>query len=320
MNPVEAALMAKARALGPRQKQLRLPPAPRPRVPLELERQYFQDLRKQVIQRLEAITRQALMPHLVSILEDARDELPGTPTLDSANATRRDAYTRAIDVIFNGMRVKLATELTEQEIGEIASRYANRGQDFNRGQIGGALQKVLAINPLVSEPYLVPVMRQFVDQNTQLIRSIGEDYFGKVQADTYKFIQAGVYNKEYAKQIRGEFAGEFQRQFEKGILKRRVENADARARLIARDQISKYNGQLNQTRQTALGLSKYRWVTSGDDRVRQSHIANNGKIFSWDSPPATGHPGEDYQCRCVAQPVFDTGVTDNPELLRLLNS
>lgn len=320
MKPVEAALMAKARSLGPRQKQLRLPPAPRPRVPLELERQYFQDLRNQVIQRLEAITRQALLPHLVSILEDARDELPGVPTMDAARATRRDAYTRAIDVIFNGMRVRFAAELTPQETEEIARRYAAKGEQFNKSQLGGAMQKVLAINPVVSEPYLAPVMRQFVDQNTQLIRSIGEEYFGKVQADTYKFIQAGVYNKEYAKQIRGEFAGEFQRQFERGILKRRVENADARARLIARDQISKYNGQLNQTRQTALGLSKYRWVTSGDDRVRKSHKANNGKIFSWDSPPATGHPGEDYQCRCIAQPVFDTGVTDNPELLRLLNS
>jgi SPP1 gp7 family putative phage head morphogenesis protein len=164
-------------------------------------------------------------------------------------------------------------------------------------------------------------MRQFIDENTNLIRSIGTEYFGKVQQDTYKFIQEGVYNKEYAKQISAEFSEEFKRQYERGILKRRVSNADARARLIARDQISKYNGQLNQTRQTALGITKYRWVTVGDDRVRESHRSKNGKIFSWDSPPSdTGHPGDDYQCRCVAAMVADEGVTENPTLLGLLNS
>lgn len=40
----------------------------------------------------------------------------------------------------------------------------------------------------------------------------------------------------------------------------------------------------------------YIWRTAGDDKVRSSHAANNGKIFSWDNPPETGHPGEDYGC------------------------
>lgn len=45
----------------------------------------------------------------------------------------------------------------------------------------------------------------------------------------------------------------------------------------------------------------YIWRTRGDANVRPSHAANNGKVFSWDSPPATGHPGEDYGCRCIAE-------------------
>jgi hypothetical protein len=35
--------------------------------------------------------------------------------------------------------------------------------------------------------------------------------------------------------------------------------------------------------------------------VRASHAANNGRIFAWDNPPETGHPGEDYGCRCTAE-------------------
>ena len=46
----------------------------------------------------------------------------------------------------------------------------------------------------------------------------------------------------------------------------------------------------------------YIWRTRGDGKVRDSHAANNGKIFAWDNPPSTGHPGEDYGCRCIAEP------------------
>ncbi|ODR99451.1 hypothetical protein AUC68_05655 [Methyloceanibacter methanicus] len=45
----------------------------------------------------------------------------------------------------------------------------------------------------------------------------------------------------------------------------------------------------------------YIWRTRGDGRVRPSHAANDGKIFAWDDPPPTGHPGEDYGCRCRAE-------------------
>ena len=45
----------------------------------------------------------------------------------------------------------------------------------------------------------------------------------------------------------------------------------------------------------------YIWRTQGDNKVRPSHRANDGKIFSWDDPPPTGHPGEDFGCRCFAQ-------------------
>lgn len=46
----------------------------------------------------------------------------------------------------------------------------------------------------------------------------------------------------------------------------------------------------------------YIWRTVGDGKVRLSHAIHNGRIFSWDNPPNTGHPGEDYNCRCTAEP------------------
>jgi Phage Mu protein F like protein len=48
--------------------------------------------------------------------------------------------------------------------------------------------------------------------------------------------------------------------------------------------------------------SYYVWRTHEDDKVRTSHAALHGKIFSWNRPPKIGHPGQDYNCRCWAEP------------------
>ena len=66
-------------------------------------------------------------------------------------------------------------------------------------------------------------------------------------------------------------------------------------------------------RGTPIGLSlkqaadreRYVWRTQRDERVRQSHWVNDGRIFSWSNPPDTGHPGEDYNCRCEAVPYIE---------------
>lgn len=53
----------------------------------------------------------------------------------------------------------------------------------------------------------------------------------------------------------------------------------------------------------------YIWRTREDALVRSSHVENNGKIFAWDNPPATGNPGEDYGCRCTAEP-YERGESE----------
>lgn len=53
----------------------------------------------------------------------------------------------------------------------------------------------------------------------------------------------------------------------------------------------------------------YTWRSLGDDKVRLSHAVNNGRIFAWDEPPTTGHPGEDYNCRCRAVPYYGDADT-----------
>ncbi|WP_243700207.1 phage minor head protein [Paracoccus versutus] len=49
---------------------------------------------------------------------------------------------------------------------------------------------------------------------------------------------------------------------------------------------------------------QYVWRCWNDDRVRATHRANDGRVFSRDDPPDTSHPGEDYNCRCEAVPYM----------------
>jgi SPP1 gp7 family putative phage head morphogenesis protein len=80
--------------------------------------------------------------------------------------------------------------------------------------------------------------------------------------------------------------------------------SESRADLIARDQTLKLNGAINQARQTSVGIDAYVWSTAGDERVRDEHAELDGQTFQWNAPPSVGHPGEDFQCRCIAMPVI----------------
>jgi SPP1 gp7 family putative phage head morphogenesis protein len=83
--------------------------------------------------------------------------------------------------------------------------------------------------------------------------------------------------------------------------------------LIARDQVAKLNGRITQALQEAAGVTSYRWRAARDERVRATHRAVDGQVFTWASggPPGVAfyggraHPGQAGQCRCTAEPVVD---------------
>ncbi|MBI5426784.1 MAG: hypothetical protein HZA02_00725 [Nitrospinae bacterium] len=54
--------------------------------------------------------------------------------------------------------------------------------------------------------------------------------------------------------------------------------------------------RLNKTGQ------RYIWRTRRDSQVRSEHAEREGKVFDWNNPPKGGNPGEDYGCRCWAEP------------------
>lgn len=144
------------------------------------------------------------------------------------------------------------------------------------------------VDVLRSEPWMLGRMNNWIDYNTALIKSIPEQHFAAVEAKIRNGIMTGVKSEELAKQI----------QEISGVTAKRAE-------LIAVDQIAKANADLTQQRMRDLGIGEYEWLTRGDEKVRPTHAANNGKIYSWNNPSdETGHPGSQVRCRCTAIPVF----------------
>lgn len=74
--------------------------------------------------------------------------------------------------------------------------------------------------------------------------------------------------------------------------------------LIAENERFKLFIRLMEEGQRNAGISRYRWQTRGDDRVRPTHRKNSGRVFHWSNPPAiTGHPGHQVNCRCWPVPI-----------------
>lgn len=75
---------------------------------------------------------------------------------------------------------------------------------------------------------------------------------------------------------------------------------DHMARLFARDQMQRFNKAVTIATFENARVTKVKWVTCGDQRVRDSHKALNGRIFDIDKIPPEK---DDYNCRCGLVPV-----------------
>ena len=80
-----------------------------------------------------------------------------------------------------------------------------------------------------------------------------------------------------------------------------------KARFLARQETSLFVAEVRDNRYEDAGITKYKWSSSHDVRVRELHDELNGKVFSYSSPPIIddntgerGVPGQAFGCRCVA--------------------
>ena len=274
--------------------------ANKPRNPLTVSEspsiiaQYTRDLNR-IVRKMSALVRELVYPVLKKYNVQIASTKGGTKGFQVAD----DAFGLELANAYNGLIAQMDALTAQAQ--RIATNRLTQANQHNRRAFITAWKKAYGVNvsPLLPKP--IRVYGRLIDKgsivevnrairvNVELIKSIPKQHLSKIQIAIEKGLATGGDDwslKELIKSIEGI-----------------DDQTKRRAKLIARDQLQKLNGTLNQVRQQDLGVNGYIWRTSADERVRESHRDNDGKRFQWDKPPSgTGHPGEDINCRCVAEP------------------
>lgn len=180
-----------------------------------------------------------------------------------------------------------------QNNDQVAATFVRESNLDHANAFYKSLQKSVGgfdLSKVVNEEGLTDIMLNAIDENVQALTDLQESSLRRVQREVNRALLGGTGKTE---------------SLEQALLKGFTTDLDE-ARFIARDQTQRFMNSLSKHRQEAVGVKKYKWSSSGDGRVRPEHAANNGKFFLWAAPdPVTGHPGHDYNCRCVPIPVFE---------------
>lgn len=201
---------------------------------------------------------------------------------------RHDARTTHVHRTLGDLRLELEERFDPNALGSTVSTVAGRVNKKNSTEF----KRVVGVS-LHSETGVTAAIQQFRVRNVSLIKSLAGNELDRV-SDLLDEAERGAWRVE---ELRGKLQEEF-------------DVTKSKADLLARDQVLKLNGQLTQMRQSNAGITEYVWTTSEDERVRPAHEELDGTTQNWNAPPVisddgrTGHPGDDYQCRCTAFPVI----------------
>ncbi len=203
-----------------------------------------------------------------------------------AQAERTDELSDDVVAGFRALREALE-RLVSATGGALRLGIAQYGQQtiaFNDAKYATPTMRLLGIGDASGDVERA-IVRGWVAENTQLIRNVNAEQLGKLETLFLRALRDGSRSAQIQADVSGILGGSVKR-----------------ARLIARDQIGKLNGQLDRQKQTEAGLEHYIWRGSLDERERPEHVAREAKRFSWRAPPSDGHPGQPVQCRCSAEP------------------
>lgn len=260
---------------------------PRTKYPLAIERAYAVEIARLVQGAMTEVRRQ-IEPELARWSEEFQNEA-------RADAARADQSLPARVAAFVKRVANAFLEaIRPTALEDLARRFASRTNTWSREQTNKQVRAALGVDVFTAEPNLAPLVDAFLAENVALIRTVPQKFLEDVEGVVLRGVTSGTLPRDIAKQL--------------------VETegvAERRAALIARDQVGKFYGRLNETRQRRLGGETYFWTTVGDNRVRPEHEEREGVEYAWTKEdarrlgveylPPEEQPGQPIACRCGAE-------------------
>jgi len=268
------------------------------RYPVGIEYSYRKNL-LWLSNQLKLSLKKRMVPVIPRITAEASD-IHAIPT----GVVRQDAWQDELYDVFQ----KVASDMVvpKQITVRRMTKVAPQVNQYNKEEWRKLIRSQYGVNPTREDPdTYVPLMRKWAFDNAKLIEDIPNKTIRQIQKLVVDALMSGKNQEDMTDDI-------------KTIMEDRTDVTDSRARLIARDQVAKLNGRFTQERQTDAGIDSYVWRTMEDERVRETHDAVDGQTFAWSAPPEetdNNHPGEDYQCRCYAEPVLPETLDVSADIL-----
>lgn len=207
------------------------------------------------------------------------------PRLERWVRERNDAMSDELNPLVDEISDTVFERFSNERLRVLSEKYGKRTSDFQREQLQKQFRATLGVDVVAAEPWLAGEIARFTAENVGLIKSLPAKYFSEIESLVIREVRAGERAETIAARMQERYA-----------------ISEDRAKLIARDQVGKMTGFLNERRQTDLGITHFIWQTSQDERVREEHQALQGKRFSWaEGAPEEGIPGEPVMCRCYAE-------------------
>jgi SPP1 gp7 family putative phage head morphogenesis protein len=245
---------------------------PRQLQPDHIRRAYYGTLRSTVLRSMLELVRRKIVPALPRLVERYAH-------------LHADAEEEDLNALMGSVEETFDEQWSNQNFAAVAQPVAIQTSEFQSEQLDRQIKAGLGVDVTRAEPWLTDVIRVFTQENVALIKSIPSEFFSDLEKRLARGISEGQRPEELEE-----------------LIQERYGVSESRAALIARDQVGKFYGNLNERRQTALGITGYVWRGALDERERPEHLAREGEAFEWNEPPEDGNPGEPIQCRCYGEP------------------
>lgn len=294
---------------APKAKGRRLIPSKRhPLYPASAEREY-----QRTTNAYMRLLKQEIKNSLPEIKAAVQEETARSGRYDS-DTEEQEKIKRAavffsfavrIEELFDKIRRNVKKSALQFDLTSKLNRLSEQVRTMSSSEWQKTIRQTLGIDifkDYYSGEFYKDIIPQWISDNVDLIKTIPEESLDRMKDIVLNDFREGRSVKRLTEDILEAY-----------------DISERHARFIARDQIGKLYGQITRKQQEDAGVSEYTWRTAGDERVRDGHKNLEKKTFRWDDPPVveqkTGrrcHPGEDYQCRCVAIPVMDMDTITLP--------
>ena len=181
--------------------------------------------------------------------------------------------------------------------------YTGTINNYNK-QISNNFEK-FAIKPNINEYQIKSINDNYTNSSKLYIKNWLEKDIKSLRETLKKFVlEDGYSNKSIADYIQKNY-----------------KTTQQKSIFLARQESSLLLAEYTKTQYLDLGITKYKWLTARDERVRDypknngsggNHKDLDGLIFSFSDPPITNlltgdrhNPGEAFNCRCVASPILE---------------